>query len=377
MRMKYDENLNENEDLYDDNRPPIRFKRKKAKSNLIIFFKSISLFFIVGIFGALSAGILVEFKYNNLNRVLKERSNIIFDYSTLINNVKDSIVTIASDKNYLTENRYIEGNSTGIIVESNGRILTSYSKVKEMKDIYVKVPGAGNDPIKADIVVFNEDIDVAIIQIVYNGKLKPIKIASKEEKIVGGRITLISNSVGDSYVDNVIPGIITSINRSMEVNNTEYSLMEVNTPITEVNTGGLICNLKGELIGFASKKVNDAMNRKDMYYIADFTSLDDIIKSTNEIKDILGIIEGGFSENEDLDDEIGLYVIRIKKDSSSYKAGLRPTDIILEIDGHNISDINEIYGILDKKNNNDILNCKVMRSGKIIELKIQLDNIKK
>lgn len=377
MRLKYDENLNGNEDLYDDNRPPIRFKRKKVKSNLIIFFKSIILFFIVGISGALSAGALVEFKYNNLNRVLKEKSDIIVDYSTLINNVKDSIVTIGSDKNYLTGNRYIEGNSTGIIVESNGRILTSYSKVKEMKDIYVKVPGVGTDIIKAEIVVFNEDIDVAIIQIVYNGKLKPIKFAPKEEKIVGERIALISNSVGDSYIDSIIPGIITSINRNIEVNNAEYSLIEVNTPITEVNTGGLICNLRGEFIGFASKKVNDAMNRKDMYYIADFTSLDDIIKSTNKIKDILGIIEGGFSENEELDDIIGLYVTRIKKDSSSYKAGLRPTDIILEIDGHNISDINEIYYILDKKNNNDILNCKVMRSGKIIELQIQLDNIKK
>lgn len=375
--MKYDENSNENEELYDDNRPPIRFKRKKVKANLIIFFKSIILFFVVGMFGALSASILVEFKYKNLNKVIQERDNSNFDYSTLINNVKDSIVTIASDKNYLTENRYIEGNSTGIIVESNGRILTSYSKVKEMKDIYVKVPGAARDSIKAEIVVFNEDIDVAIIQIVYNGKLKPIKFASKEEKIVGERIALISNSVGDSYIDNIIPGIITSINRSIEVNNTDYSLMEVNTPITEVNTGGLICNFKGELIGFASKKVNDAMNRKDMYYIADFTSLDDIIKSTNEIKDILGIIEGGFSENEELDDSIGLYVTRIKKDSSSYRAGLRPTDIILEIDGHNISDINVIYDILDKKDNNDILNCKVMRSGKIIELQIQLDNIKK
>lgn len=375
--MKYDENLNENEDLYDDNCPSIRFKRKKAKANLIIFFKSIILFFIVGMFGALSASILVKFKYNNLNKVMQERNNIIFDYSTIINNVKDSIVTIASDKNYLMENRYIEGNATGIIVESNGRILTSYSKVKEMKDIYVKVPGAGTDAIKAEIVVFNEDIDIAIIQIVYNGKLKPIKFALKEEEIVGERIALISNSVGDSYIDNIIPGIITSINRSIEVNNTEYSLMEVNTPITEVNTGGLICNLRGELIGVASKKLNDAVNRKDMYYIADFTSFDDITKSTNEIKDILGIIEGGFSEDEELDDRIGLYVTRIKKDSSSYKAGLRPTDIILEIDGHNISDINEIYGILDKKDNNDILNCKVMRSGKIIELQIQLDNTKK
>lgn len=375
--MKYDENLNGNEDFYNDNRPPIRFKRKKAKSNLIIFFKSIILFFIVGIFGALSASILVEFKYNNLNKIMRERNDIIFHYSTLINNVKDSIVTIASDKNYLMENRYIEGNSTGIIIESDGRILTSYSKVKEMKDIYVKIPGAGTDSIKAEIVVFNEDIDVAIIQIVYNGKLKPIKFASKEEKIVGERIALISNSVGDSYIDNIIPGIITSINRGMEVNNTKYSLMEVNTPITEVNTGGLICNLRGELIGFTSKKLNDDMNIKDMYYIVDFTSLDDIIKSTNEIKDILGIIEGGFSENEELDGSIGLYVTRIKKDSSSYKAGLRPTDIILEIDGHNISDINVIYDILDKKNNNDILNCKVMRSGKIIELQIQLDNIKK
>lgn len=371
--MKNDENLNGNKVLYDDNRPSILFKRKKSKINLILFFKSITFFLIAGIFVALFVSILVEFKYSNLNDDLYGRNNIIFDYSTLMNNVKDSIVTIASDENYLKENRYIEGNSTGIIVENNGRILTSYSKVKEMKDIYVKLPGGDIDPIEADIVVFNDDIDVAIIQIDYNGELKPIKFASREGRIVGERISLISNSVGDSYIDNIIPGIITSVNRSIKINNTEYRLIEVNTPITEVNTGGLICNLRGELIGVASQKVNYVVNRKDMYYIVDFTLIDNIIESISKMKDLLGIIEGGFSGDKKINNDIGFYVARIKKDSSSYKAGLRPTDIILDIDGYNISDINEIYRILNKKNNNDILKCKVMRSGEIIELEIQLE----
>ncbi|VYT98223.1 PDZ domain-containing protein [Clostridium tertium] len=375
--MKGNDNMNRNEDLYDNNFPSIRFKRKRTKYNIILFFKSISVFLIAGLFGALFSMILVDLKYSNLDKALKDSNDIIFDYTTLINDVKESLVTIASDKNYLSENRYIEGNATGVIVESNGRIATSYSKVKDMKDIYVKVPGIGVEPIKANIIVSNEDIDIAIIQIAYNGSLKPIKFASKENSGVGQRIALISNSTGSDYIDNIIPGIITSRNRSLKVNKNEYNLIELNTPITEINTGGLICNLNGELIGLASEKLNKQVDRKDMYYIADFTLLKDMESSSNKIKDILGITEGGFIEDKSLNNVIGMYVARIRKDSSAYRAGLRPTDIILEIDGYSINEINEVYRILDEKSNNDILNCKVLRAGKLVELQIQLDDIKK
>ncbi|MDZ7543902.1 serine protease, partial [Clostridium perfringens] len=128
------------------------------------------------------------------------------------------------------------------------------SKVKDLSQIYVKLSSIDSEPISAEFIVGNEELDMAIIQVNYSNELVPIKFASKSEKFEGQKIALISNSVGDDYIDNIIPGIITSTNRNLKIKNNTYELLELNTPITPINTGGIISNLNGELIGIASYK---------------------------------------------------------------------------------------------------------------------------
>lgn len=377
MNKKLKDKFNDKDEFMNENFPSIQFKRKRTKSNIKMIGKLLSLLIIAGLSGALFSSLVIESKYRDLVNELNdklEKNTITLEYSGLIEKVKQSLVTISDSEANLIPNKYFDSNTTGVIIESNGKILTNYSKIKNFKNIYVKLPSVGAKPVKAEIVVANENMDIALIQVNCDEELIPIKFVMKSDIVEGEKIFLISNSTSSDYIDNIIPGIITVTNRSINTNNIKYKVLEINTPITAMNTGGIISNINGEIIGIASYKITNEMNQNGLYYALDFSSLEEVVSSTNEIKDILGISEGGFINSDKWNNVGGFYIAAINQERGSYKSGLRPTDIIFEMDGKKITSITQMSEILKNKLPGDTLKCKVMRSGEVKDLEIKIYN---
>ena len=377
MNKKLKDKFNDKDEFMNENFPSIQFKRKRTKSNIKMIGKLLSLLIIAGLSGALFSSLVIESKYRDLVNELNdklEKNTITLEYSGLIEKVKQSLVTISDSEANLIPNKYFDSNTTGVIIESNGKILTNYSKIKNFKNIYVKLPSVGAKPVKAEIVVANENMDIALIQVNCDEELIPIKFVMKSDIVEGEKIFLISNSTSSDYIDNIIPGIITATNRSINTNNIKYKVLEINTPITAMNTGGIISNINGEIIGIASYKITNEMNQNGLYYALDFSSLEEVVSSTNEIKDILGISEGGFINSDKWNNVGGFYIAAINQERGSYKSGLRPTDIIFEMDGKKITSITQMSEILKNKLPGDTLKCKVIRSGEVKDLEIKIYN---
>ncbi|MDB1923812.1 S1C family serine protease [Clostridium tertium] len=377
MNKKLKDKFNDKDEFMNENFPSIQFKRKRTKSNIKMIGKLLSLLIIAGLSGALFSSLVIESKYRDLVNELNdklEKNTITLEYSGLIEKVKQSLVTISDSEANLIPNKYFDSNTTGVIIESNGKILTNYSKIKNFKNIYVKLPSVGAKPVKAEIVVANENMDIALIQVNCDEELIPIKFVTKSDIVEGEKIFLISNSTSSDYIDNIIPGIITATNRSINTNNIKYKVLEINTPITAMNTGGIISNINGEIMGIASYKITNEMNQNGLYYALDFSSLEEVVSSTNEIKDILGISEGGFINSDKWNNVGGFYIAAINQERGSYKSGLRPTDIIFEMDGKKITSITQMSEILKNKLPGDTLKCKVMRSGEVKDLEIKIYN---
>lgn len=377
MNKKLKDKFNDKDEFMNENFPSIQFKRKRTKSNIKMIGKLLSLLIIAGLSGALFSSLVIESKYRDLVNELNdklEKNTITLEYSGLIEKVKQLLVTISDSEANLIPNKYFDSNTTGVIIESNGKILTNYSKIKNFKNIYVKLPSVGAKPVKAEIVVANENMDIALIQVNCDEELIPIKFVMKSDIVEGEKIFLISNSTSSDYIDNIIPGIITATNRSINTNNIKYKVLEINTPITAMNTGGIISNINGEIIGIASYKITNEMNQNGLYYALDFSSLEEVVSSTNEIKDILGISEGGFINSDKWNNVGGFYIAAINQERGSYKSGLRPTDIIFEMDGKKITSITQMSEILKNKLPGDTLKCKVMRSGEVKDLEIKIYN---
>ena len=354
----------------------IIFEKKNTTQARVKIGVKIILYLVTASFlGAIISGINVKNKYGEVMQQVKELSdnadNVILDYTKVINEVSPSLVTISDDEDKLNNNSYFDGNLTGIIIDDSGIILTNYSTIKGKSDIYVKLSSVASRPIKAQILIEDESIDLAVIKIEFDGELKPIKLADSNTIKEGQAIVVLGNAIGDEYIGSSIPGIITSKNEKWDLDGKKYSLLQISAPIDEKNTGGAICNSKGELVGIAHLSITNEKNESGLYYGLQMKELQEMINSTNRFKSLLGIVEGGIVVDKERGFS-GFYIQELSKGGSAYMAGIKPTDIIVEIDDHEIVEADDIIVVLQDKQKDDILHCKVLSDGemKYVDIKI-------
>lgn len=356
----------------------IKFKRKKIKARIRLGSKLLIFLVLSGVSGFFFSDLSIKIKYGKLiDKAIESEINnndIILNYKDIINVMSPSLVGISSSSEKLTNNTYYSENSTGIIFDSEGTIITNFSKVKDLENIYVKLSAQGVPPIKAEFIAGDEEIDIAIIKIKYDGILTPVKLADNDDVSTGQEIAILSNSIGDDYIDNITPGIINSTNKKYVSGkeSKEYNLLEISAPINNENTGGAISNSRGELIGIASLDITNKKNQEGVFYAVDLSELEEIVSSTTAFKSLLGLT-GGSIVGDNNSDIKGFYVEKVKKGGNAYNAGIRPTDIVFEIEGFNIINVEDMGKVLKNKKIGDTINCKVMRSGKVENIKIVLD----
>ena len=331
---------------------------------------------IAGILGAIISNINIKSKYGGAIqqiREIKESTDmVILDYTKIIKEVSPSLVSISDSAEKLNEDQYFEGNVTGVIIDSSGIILTNYSGIKGKSDIYVKLSSVAATPIKAQILLENEARNLAIIKIEFDGELQPIKIADSDSIKEGQGIVVLGNAIGDDYIGSSIPGVITSKNEKITIEDgKEQSLLQINAPINEKNTGGAICNSNGELVGIADLSITNERNEDGLYYGLQMEEFKDIINSTNAFKRFLGIIDGGIVVDE-VKGFSGLYIQELDKAGSAYLAGIKPTDIIIEVDGYNVENADDLIQLLQNKKKDDILHCKVLSEGEMKSVDIKI-----
>ena len=354
----------------------IIFEKKNTTQARVKIGVKIILYLVTASFlGAIISGINVKNKYGEVMQQVKELSdnadNVILDYTKVINEVSPSLVTISDDEDKLNNNSYFDGNVTGIIIDDSGIILTNYSTIKGKSDIYVKLSSVASRPIKAQILIEDESIDLAVIKIEFDGEFKAIKLADSNTIKEGQAIVVLGNAIGDEYIGSSIPGIITSKNEKWDLDGKKYSLLQISAPIDEKNTGGAICNSKGELVGIAHFSITNEKNESGLYYGLQMKELQEMINSTNRFKSLLGIVEGGIVVDKERGFS-GFYIQELSKGGSAYMAGIKPTDIIVEIDDHEIVEADDIIVVLQDKQKDDILHCKVLSDGemKYVDIKI-------
>lgn len=378
MTINNDRYLNNNkENSLEYNNPLIKFKRNKIKSGIRFGKKLLLIFVVAGISAVFFSSLTMKLKYGKVMEQFKEieknKNDIILNYKDIIKVVSPSLVSISNSKEKLISNRYYSESSTGIILNNDGIVLTNFYNVKDLENLYVKVSSQGVAPIKAEFIGGNEEIDIAILKIEYDGPLTPIKIATSNDFSSGQSIAILSNSMGDDYIGNITPGIITSRNKKYMFNKSskEYNLIETNAPINNENTGGALVNSKGELIGISSVYITNKNKQEGLFYAVDLSELETLVNSAMKFKSFLGL-KGGNIVRDENNDIKGFYVENVEKGGNAYNGGIRPRDIVFEVEGNRIINLEDMGKAFENKKVGDIIDCKVMRNGKVEEINIVL-----
>lgn len=346
----------------------IIFEKKNTRAHIQLVIKLCAGLIAALLIGGVFSNLIIKYKYGAIIEQL-QKSNlntnmVILDYNYLAKSVEESTVVIGDSIEALSNNEYNENNLTGVIISSEGSIITNYQGIKDMDKIYLKLCNGTEKVLKAEVIITNEEIDCAILKVKYSGKLTPITMAKDENVNVGQGIAVVGNYLADDKIDSVSPGIIISKNEK-----DKYSILELSAPVVNGTKGGIICNAKGELVGIATTKLDS----NDNYLGVQLVEIESLISSNDLIKSVLGITDGDILIDENSEYK-GFYIEQLEKDGNSYKAGIKPTDILLTIDGLDVVSMEKVTRLLQGKKKGDILNCTVLSNGEVKKVDIKLNN---
>lgn len=284
----------------------------------------------------------------------------------VIKSVSPSVVgvigNLKEDSTY-SASKYSENivHGTGVVIKSNGEILTNAHVVKDMDNIVVVLSdGSGYE---AKLKCIDEESDLAVVKINKLG-LKPASFGKMEDIIIGKTVIAIGTPVSFSLRNSASIGIVSGINRSID---SSYRLIQTDAAINPGNSGGPLVNLEGEVIGINSSKFAGSGIEGLGFSIPVGTVnyvLDHFEKYGRVIRPKLGVVfEEDWAARVGLPTNSGLRIIEVNDRSAAKQYGLKVDDIVLAINNININTLVDYNEEMKKYLPKDKINLKVSRGG--------------
>ncbi|WP_270894201.1 trypsin-like peptidase domain-containing protein [Psychrobacter sp.] len=261
---------------------------------------------------------------------------------------------------------------SGVIVSEDGYIVTNAHVIEKADEITV----AFNDGRKsrARIVGTDPDSDLAVIKVDMTG-LAPLGFR-KEPIRVGDVALAIGNPFGVGQT--VTQGIISATGRTgLGVNKFE-DFIQTDAAINPGNSGGALVDAFGELIGINTAIYSRSGGSMGIGFAIPTAIVEQvmnaIIKDGKVSRGWLGIeIQSQLRDPTQLETSTGVEVLNVVPKSPAAKSGLRIGDIILTIDGVEMTDANTLIQYVARKAPNTTLNAQILRRGKNAQVKILLE----
>lgn len=279
------------------------------------------------------------------------------------------ITTIQMQKELLWE-REVPGVGSGVIIDSNGYILTNSHVIADGRAKSINVLFEDGNMSGAKILWYDAAIDLAIIK-VEERNLSVAELGNSDILEVGQLAVAIGNPLGLDFQRTVTSGIISGLNRSIRVseNNVIEDLIQTDASINFGNSGGPLLNDQGQVIGINTAKVKSGEGLGFAIPI-------------NLVKPIAAevIKEGSFSNvyigfegwevdkherytDTKLDIEKGVVVLKVIPNSPAANANLRMLDVILKIDENEIESMTGLRKVLYNYKLGDRATLTINREG--------------
>ena len=144
---------------------------------------------------------------------------------------------------------------TGFFIESNGYIATNYHVVENGSEYEVTLYSA--KIVSAKLVGYDKANDLAVLKI--NGSRYPTVIVGDSDAVkVGDTAYVIGNPNGAYGAWTVTKGIISAVDRQTTVNGKAYKMLQTDAAVNHGNSGGPLCNDRGEVIGVVTQIMLDS-----------------------------------------------------------------------------------------------------------------------
>ncbi|MDO9204911.1 Do family serine endopeptidase [Methylotenera sp.] len=238
---------------------------------------------------------------------------------------------------------------SGVIVSAQGLILTNNHVIASADEIEIAL--SDGRKMSAKVVGTDPDTDLALIKIEAD-HLPAITFASSDKLNVGDVVLAIGNPFGVGQT--VTQGIISALGRNHLGINTFENFIQTDASINPGNSGGALIDTDGNLVGINSAIYSRSGGSMGIGFAIPATLarqvMDQIVSQGNVTRGWIGIeaqdITPELAESFRLKTAQGALIAGVLRGSPADKAGLRPGDILLSIEGKLISDTGTMLNLI-------------------------------
>ena len=291
--------------------------------------------------------------------------------------VSPSVVVITTEQvvysqwSWYGQNQVESGAGSGVIISSDGYILTCAHVVSGASQITVTI---GDTDYTATVVGEDDTSDVAVLKIDATG-LTPAT--------VGDSVLAVGNPLGE-LGGTVTSGIVSALNRSVTIQGSSstntMSLIQMDASVSPGNSGGGLFNMNGELIGL----VNAKSSSSDAEGLGFAIPINDAIQVAQDLlengyvsgRPYMGITYIAVTDAQTAAqlnvNAYGVYVVDVVQGGPADKAGLKAGDRIVSIDGTEIAQKDDLGTLMQQHTAGDTLSITVARDGQMQTVSLTL-----
>ena len=299
-------------------------------------------------------------------------------YAANVNSVVSINVTGTSGYNFFGQPVQSASSGSGFVLTEDGYIVTNYHVVKDAHT--VKVTMYDGTEYDARYVGGDEDYDIAVIKVDASG-LPAVTLGDSSKLNVGDRVLAIGNPLGE-LTFSMSGGMVSSVNRAINVDGTPFNMIQTDTSINPGNSGGPLLNSYGEVVGIVSAKYSSTSSQETVEGLGFAIPINDVISMVKDImtngyitnKPYLGVTPG--TMNAQLaaqfryDIDKGVFVYSVEEGSAADKAGLQMGDVITKVDDTEVDSVEELNAAKKQYSAGDTATLTVYRAGETITVDI-------
>jgi S1-C subfamily serine protease len=296
-------------------------------------------------------------------------------YSTVITTVADRLIpSVASLRvaHQVPGGRRADGGGSAVVITPDGFLLTSAHVVSRShggKAAFVdgrefEMETVGADPLS----------DLAVIR-VNASDLKPADLGDADRLRVGQLVVAVGNPLG--FAGSVTAGVVSALGRSFPTRNGSAmriveNVIQTDAALNPGNSGGALANGRGRVIGVNTAVAGIGLGLAVPVNSTTRRIIAALMTEGRFRRAYLGIAGGPRPLPPRIGSELGrsrgVEVVEVVEGSPAHTAGLRPEDLILEVDGLPVEDVGDLQRLMAGEVIGKTVSVRVFRKGEMVTL---------
>jgi len=302
------------------------------------------------------------------------------DIRGILANVQPSVVTIRISSK--SSEGVFEGAGSGIVLSKDGLVLTNAHVIGSIGDITVVLSDGTEHA--ATLVGSSPGDDLAVIQVENVDGLVPAELGSSDDLQVGDEVIAIGNALNLGGEPTVTRGIVSAKDRDLSAEGvTLEGLIQTDAAINPGNSGGPLVNAAGQVVGVNTAIAAEAQNLGFSIAIDRARPIIEDLEAgegdvtpnqaflgvrTTEIAGLTDEVKARF----DIDVDEGAFVFEVVPGSAADDAGLKPGDVIIAIDGDEVTEASAVRDVILAKEPGDRVELTILRAGEEKKVAVEL-----